>query len=89
MKPKIPKLSNEVLRSIWEASRHTVEKNKKKYTRKNKHKKMSDSIKKWHEMQEDKHLREKAEIKKKAYRLLTEYDAETIRVASRILNEKE
>jgi|TARA_B100001093_G_scaffold512877_1_gene583602 hypothetical protein len=50
---------------------------------------MSDSIKKWHEMQEDKHLREKAEIKKKAYRLLTEYDAETIRVASRILNEKE
>jgi hypothetical protein len=39
MKPKIPKLSNEVLRSIWEASRHTVEKSKKKYSRKTKHKK--------------------------------------------------
>jgi hypothetical protein len=38
MKPKIPKLSNEVLRAIWEASRHTVEENKKKYNRKNKHK---------------------------------------------------
>lgn len=39
MKPKIPKLSNEVLRSIWEASRHTVERNRKKYRRKIKHKK--------------------------------------------------
>lgn len=39
MKPKIPKLSNEVLRSIWEASRHTVERNRKKYSRKTKHKK--------------------------------------------------
>ena len=48
---------------------------------------MSDSIKKWHEMQEDKHLREKAEIEKKAYRLLTEYDAETIRVAAKILKD--
>lgn len=38
MKRNTPKLSNEVLRSIWEASRHTVEKNKKKYTRKSKHK---------------------------------------------------
>ena len=47
---------------------------------------MSDSIKKWHEMQEDKHLREKAEIKKKAYRLLTEYDAETILMAAEIID---
>ena len=47
---------------------------------------MSDSVTKWHEMQEDKHLREKAEIKKKAYRLLTEYDAETIFTAVKILN---
>ena len=39
MKPKLPKLSNEVLRSIWEASRRTVQRNKKKYTRKIKHKK--------------------------------------------------
>ena len=39
MKPKLPKLSNEVLRSIWEASRHTVQRNKKKNTRKIKHKK--------------------------------------------------
>jgi len=38
MKPNIPKLSNETLRAIWDASRHTVEKNKKKYTRKTKHK---------------------------------------------------
>ena len=38
MKPKLPKLSNEVLRSIWEASRHLVERNKKKYKRKDKHK---------------------------------------------------
>lgn len=47
---------------------------------------MSDSVTKWHEIQEDKHSREKAEIKKKAYRLLTEYDAETIRVANKILD---
>lgn len=39
MKKRAPKLDNEVLRSIWDASRHTVEKNKKKYTRKDKHKK--------------------------------------------------
>ena len=38
MERKLPKLDNEVLRSIWDASRHTVEKNKKKYTRKTKHK---------------------------------------------------
>ena len=37
MKHKIPKLDNEVLRSIWDASRHSVEKNKKKYNRKKKH----------------------------------------------------
>ncbi len=42
MKRNTPKLSNEVLRSIWEASRHTVEKNKKKYSRKNKHKKADE-----------------------------------------------
>ena len=42
MKRNTPKLSNEVLRSIWEASRHTVEKNKKKYSRKNKHKKSDE-----------------------------------------------
>ena len=38
MNKKTPKLSNEVLRSIWEASRHLVERNKKKYKRKDKHK---------------------------------------------------
>jgi hypothetical protein len=38
MKTKLPKLNNEVLRSIWDASRHTVERNKKKYSRKTKHK---------------------------------------------------
>jgi len=42
MKKKAPKLDNEVLRSIWEASRHTIEKNKKKYSRKNKHKKTDE-----------------------------------------------
>ena len=42
MKRNTPKLSNEVLRSIWEASRHTVERNKKKYSRKNKHKKSDE-----------------------------------------------
>lgn len=47
---------------------------------------MSDSVTKWHEMQEDRHSREKAEIKKKAYRLLTEYDAQTIRLANQILD---
>ena len=47
---------------------------------------MGDTISKWHEMQEDRNLREKAEIKKKAYRLLTEYDAETIRLANQILD---
>lgn len=35
---KSVKLDNEVLRKIWEASRHLVEKNKKKYSRKSKHK---------------------------------------------------
>ena len=39
MERKLPKLDNKVLRSIWDASRHTVEKNKKKYTRKTKHNK--------------------------------------------------
>lgn len=38
MKNKAPKLSNEVLRSIWEASRPLIERNKKKYRRKDKHK---------------------------------------------------
>ncbi len=38
MKHKAPKLDNEVLRSIWDASRHSVEKSKKKYNRKKKHK---------------------------------------------------
>lgn len=38
MKPNTPKLPNELLRSIWEASRHLVQRNKKKYNRKNKHK---------------------------------------------------
>ena len=42
MKRNTPKLSNEVLRSIWEASRHTVERNKKKYSRKDKHKKTDE-----------------------------------------------
>jgi len=39
MKKKAPKLDNDVLRSIWEASRHLVIPNKKKYKRKLKHKK--------------------------------------------------
>tara|TARA_R100001244_G_scaffold43219_1_gene38807 strand:- start:2517 stop:2672 length:156 start_codon:yes stop_codon:yes gene_type:complete len=33
------KLDNETLNSIWDASKHSVEKNTKKYSRKNKHKK--------------------------------------------------
>lgn len=37
-KRKIPKISNEVLKKIWDASRHSVQKNKKKYSRKRKHK---------------------------------------------------
>ncbi len=32
------KLDSETLKAIWEASRPTVERNKKKYTRKSKHK---------------------------------------------------
>ncbi len=39
MKKKTPKLDNEVLRKIWEASRGNIYTNKKKYKRKNKHKK--------------------------------------------------
>ena len=39
MKKKAPKLDNEVLRSIWEASRHLVVPSKKQYKRKDKHKK--------------------------------------------------
>jgi hypothetical protein len=37
-KRKIPKIDNEVLKKIWDASRHSVQKNKKKYSRKSKHK---------------------------------------------------
>jgi hypothetical protein len=55
---------------------------------------MSDSVTKWHEMQEDKKAssaqeqsdREKSEIKKKAYRLLCEEDERVIRMAMKILN---
>ena len=36
-KRKIPKMDNKVLKQIWDASRHSVQKNKKKYSRKNKH----------------------------------------------------
>ncbi len=32
------KLDSDTLKAIWDASKHTVERNKKKYTRKNKHK---------------------------------------------------
>ncbi len=39
MKKKAPKLNNEVLRSIWEASRHLIVPSKKEYKRKGKHKK--------------------------------------------------
>jgi hypothetical protein len=39
MKKKAPKLDNEVLRSIWEASRHLIVPTKKEYKRKDKHKK--------------------------------------------------
>jgi len=35
----------------------------------------------------ERHLREKAEVKKKAYRLLTEYDEETIRTAIKIIDD--
>ena len=38
METKLPKLDNEVLSSIWDASRHLIERNKKKYSRKTKHK---------------------------------------------------
>ncbi len=62
---------------------------------------MSDSIKKWHEMQEERRLypgdiilkSDKAvktlpitEVKKKAYKLLCEYDEEVIRVAMKIID---
>lgn len=50
---------------------------------------MSDSVTKWHEMQEDKHLREKAEIKKKAYSLLVEYNKDIILMAAKIINRNE
>lgn len=43
-KRKVPKMDNEVLRAIWDASRHLIQKNKKKYTRKNKHKGDSENI---------------------------------------------
>ena len=33
------KLDNETLKAIWDASNRNVERNKKKYTRKKKHKK--------------------------------------------------
>jgi hypothetical protein len=49
---------------------------------------MSDSVTKWYEMQEDKSLREKAELKKKAYMLLTEYSEEVIRTAFKILEQE-
>jgi hypothetical protein len=39
MKKKAPKLDNNVLRSIWEASRHLIVQSKKKYKRKDKHNK--------------------------------------------------
>lgn len=39
MKKKASKLDNDVLRSIWEASRHLVVPSKKQYKRKDKHKK--------------------------------------------------
>ena len=39
---KKPKLSKETMRSIWEASRPNVYRNKKKYTRKSKHKRNHD-----------------------------------------------
>ena len=32
------KLDSDTLKAIWDASKPTVERNKKKYTRKNKHK---------------------------------------------------
>ena len=76
---------------------------------------MSDTIKKWHEMQEEKLIyespdggqtvtarpfgsdvserkiiqhpeREKLEIKKRAYKLLCDYDEEVIRMAAKILD---
>lgn len=62
---------------------------------------MSDSIKKWHEMQEERKLYPgdititqdqvvktlpTTEVKKKAYRLLCEYDEEVIRMAMQIIN---
>ena len=42
MKYKAPKLNNELLRSIWEASRNSVEQSKKKYKRTKKHKKKDE-----------------------------------------------
>ena len=38
MKYKSVKLKSETLQAIWQASRGSVTRNKKKYTRKNKHK---------------------------------------------------
>lgn len=37
-------MDNKVLKQIWDASRHSVQKNKKKYSRKNKHKDGSEDI---------------------------------------------
>ena len=60
---------------------------------------MSDSVKKWHEMKEDKFAAVESkkqdkdhperltfEIKKQAYTLLTKYDEDVIRMANRILD---
>ncbi len=62
---------------------------------------MSDSIKKWHEMQEERKLYPGdititqdqgvktlpiAQLKKKAYKLLCEYDEDVIRMAMKIID---
>ena len=49
---------------------------------------MSDSVKKWFEMQEDKELEKNLELHpKKAYRILIDYNIEDIREAVKIYEE--
>ena len=51
---------------------------------------MSDSVTKWHEMQEDKQLREKVELteqeRKDAYKILAYYSENSIKHAYEILS---
>tara|TARA_B100000683_G_scaffold273816_1_gene320359 strand:- start:138 stop:326 length:189 start_codon:yes stop_codon:yes gene_type:complete len=57
---------------------------------------MSDSVKKWHEMQEEEkqdnllqdyvETKKEQQLRKRAYRILIDYNEEEIRLANRILD---